>query len=224
MAAGGDTTGGTISTLLYHLVANPDKLDKLRSALGPIFRENDVSYIPSSIELEKVAYMTAVVKEGLRIHHGVSARLARCAPDRDIHYGELVIPRNTPISMCIPDVHDDPKIFPEPRKFTPERWLKTTKDGVEAVTGLDRFLVAFCKGTRQCLGMKSVSHQQISNRDNADRLYSLAMAEIYIAIATIVMRFDFELFETTSEDVEYARDLTLPHPKLDSKYVRVLVK
>ena len=55
-------------------------------------------------------------------------------------------------------------------------------------------------------------------------LNSLAYAELYIGIATLVTRFDFELYETSIEDVEYQHDWTLPYPKLDSKLVRVLVK
>jgi hypothetical protein len=50
---------------------------------------------------------------------------------------------------------------------------------------------------------------------------SLAYAEIYLAVATLIMRFDFELYETTREDVDFY--LTLPHPKLASKYIRVLI-
>lgn len=58
----------------------------------------------------------------------------------------------------------------------------------------------------------------------ADVWLSLAFAEIYISIATLVMRFDFELYETTRDDVDFHHDFTISHPKLDSKYIRVLIK
>lgn len=41
----------------------------------------------------------------------------------------------------------DPSIFPEPTEFRPERWLDSNNR-------LDKYLVAFGRGTRQCLGMK----------------------------------------------------------------------
>jgi len=42
------------------------------------------------------------------------------------------------------------KIFPEPSKFRPERWLKEGKYN----RALEKYLVNFGKGTRQCVGMK----------------------------------------------------------------------
>lgn len=55
------------------------------------------------------------------------------------------------ISNCF--VHSDPEIFPEPHIFNPSRWLESdAKKG----QSLDRWLVAFGKGPRSCLGQKYV--------------------------------------------------------------------
>jgi cytochrome P450 len=148
-AAGGDTTAITISSILYHLIANPATLEHLRRELTSIAGEGQEKF--SWTELEKLPYMTAVIKEGLRLSHGVSARIARCPADRDLHYKHIVIPRGTPVSMSNQDVHLDPDTFPEPTSFRPERWLSGTS---EVEDHLSRYLVAFSKGTRQCLGMK----------------------------------------------------------------------
>lgn len=51
----------------------------------------------------------------------------------------------------------DPTIFPEPEEFIPERWLKAQESGHR----LDRYLVAFTKGSRSCLGIKYVSPNEI---------------------------------------------------------------
>lgn len=156
VGAGGDTTGSTISLLIYHLTANQDKLDKLRGELGPLFSNG--KQLPSWNDLEDIPYMTAMVKEGLRMNMGVTSRLPRCAPDRDTRYKDVVIPRGTPVGMSIPDIHDNPEIFREPKTFLPERWLRTGSDGLDEVdTTLDRWLVPFAKGNRQCLGMKWVA-------------------------------------------------------------------
>jgi hypothetical protein len=54
---------------------------------------------------------------------------------------------------------------------------------------------------------------------------SLAKAELRLAIATVVRRYDRqELFETTRADVDIQHDLFLPQPALDSKGVRVIFK
>jgi cytochrome P450 len=47
-------------------------------------------------------------------------------------------------------VHKNPDIFPEPEKFDPERWLRAAEKGQP----LTRYLVAFGKGTRSCIGVK----------------------------------------------------------------------
>jgi cytochrome P450 len=49
-------------------------------------------------------------------------------------------------------MHRNESVFPLPDKFYPERWV----DPVAART-LDKHLVAFGKGSRQCVGMPYVS-------------------------------------------------------------------
>jgi cytochrome P450 len=150
VAAGGDTTGSTISSLLYHLVANPSKLARLRTDLGPLY--SNPLHKPSWTQLEDIPYMMGTVKEGLRMNMGVTSRVSRCAPDRSTQYNGILIPRGTPVSMSIPDIHENADIFPEPNTFMPERWL--SDDGKRSSNKLDRWLCSFSKGTRQCLGMK----------------------------------------------------------------------
>jgi cytochrome P450 len=91
--------------------------------------------------------------------------MARIAPDEILVYEGLfqppsateeisvthLIPKGTAIGMTTVLIHSDPKIFPEPHKFMPERWL--TKEGKRR-SDLDKYMMSFSKGTRQCLGMK----------------------------------------------------------------------
>ena len=44
----------------------------------------------------------------------------------------------------------NPTMFPKPDEFLPERWLKNG----EYNRALDKYLVTFGRGSRQCLGMK----------------------------------------------------------------------
>jgi hypothetical protein len=54
--------------------------------------------------------------------------------------------------MTIGDVLLDPAIYPNPHKFSPERWLK---DNPESETA-NRFYIPFNKSTRACIGIKYV--------------------------------------------------------------------
>ena len=59
----------------------------------------------------------------------------------------------TPVGMTSVHVHHNEAVFPEPYKFKPERWLQGRPQGSPP---LDRYLVAFSKGSRQCIGMQYV--------------------------------------------------------------------
>jgi cytochrome P450 len=101
-------------------------------------------------------------------------------------------------------MHNNATIFPAPTVFKPERWLEARPAGAPP---LERYLVAFTKGSRQCVGMH------------------LAKAELRLAIATVFRRFQHqELFETTRRDVDIEHDCFLPQAAMDSKGVRVLFK
>lgn len=55
-------------------------------------------------------------------------------------------------------------------------------------------------------------------------MYSLALAEMYIALARIFSSYDFELYKTDVSDVEMEHAYLVPYPKWESKGVRVKVK
>lgn len=57
----------------------------------------------------------------------------------------------------------------------------------------------------------------------ANEIRSVAHMEIYTVIAHIVRRFDFELFETTPEDVHMTREWVLGVPESGSLRIRAKV-
>lgn len=124
---------------------------RLHAELVAAFPGKDV--MPDLLEYEKLPYLKACIQEALRLSHGISGRNPR-AHDKPLAYREWNIPTRTTVSMSIPDVHYDEEIFPDAWSYVPERWLgdPKTADG----TPLERYLMAFGKGTRMCLGMKYV--------------------------------------------------------------------
>lgn len=86
---------------------------------------------------------------------GVSHRSARIAREEDLVYKsqdgkvEWLIPRGTPIGMTSMINHFDKSFFPNPEEFQPERWLL---DDGQPNHKLQKFLIAFGKGTRSCIG------------------------------------------------------------------------
>ncbi|KAJ4983198.1 cytochrome P450 [Stagonosporopsis vannaccii] len=201
-----DTTANALNATLFHLLASAPAVKKLKAELATAI-PHPTSHIPL-IALERLPYLTSVINEGLRLSHGLSCRNARLAHS-PLLYKDYVIPAYTPVGMSAPFTHHDESIFPDSHNFIPERWL----DSTGAVSGktpdgrpLERFLMTFGRGGRQCVGM------------------NLARAEMYIAIAALVRRFEMELFDSSKRDVELVHDLFLPQVSLNSKGVKVVVK
>jgi len=147
LGAGAVTTAWTLTTALYHLVVQPEKLKRLRTEIRSVMPD---PFQPATLQqLEQLPYLTGVIMEGLRLSNGVSTRLARVAPDRSLYFHDWVIPKGTPVGMTSVLIHQNPDIFPQPLEFIPERWLDPKEK-----QRMERYLVPFSKGTRVCLGMK----------------------------------------------------------------------
>lgn len=201
IVAGGETTARVATTILAHLVLQPDLLKALRKAIAPVMSGPN---LPSSHSLEEIPLIRAVIREGLRLSAPVTNRPMLISPDEDLKYGDgWVIPRGTPMSMTLQSVLFDPEVFDSPKEFRPGRWLEAAKKGER----LERFLVPFSKGSRMCIGT------------------NIAYAELYLAIAALVSRFHFEFEDfDMARDLETVRDCFVGMPMRESKGVRVKVK
>lgn len=91
--------------------------------------------------------------------------------------------------------HMDPRIFPDPYKFNPDRWLENPL--------LLKYLISFTRGSRQCLGI------------------NLAHAELYLCVKGVFGNVDMQLKDTTEADVTCTADYFTP--KSSGRGVKVLV-
>ncbi|OOQ91241.1 Trichodiene oxygenase [Penicillium brasilianum] len=197
---GTETTARSLSLGMFHLLSEPHLQTKLRDELRSVMPTPESK--PTWNELEQLPYLMGVVLETLRLSTGIASRSPRVAPTEALVYKDYTIPPGTLISQTNYFVLMDPNIFPDPHVFDPERWTRAAAKGER----LDRYLVNFSKGSRNCLGM------------------NLAYAELYLAMATLIRRFDLELFETTEKNIEFARDFGTPFPNEGNYCIRVLVK
>jgi len=213
IGAGGITTQHTLKTLTYHILANPPVLARLTAELKQAMPDPNV---PASLQqLEHLPYLSAVLAEGLRLSYGISHRMERSFPDRAVTYADYVIPPNTSVSMTTMLIHDNPSIFPEPRRFIPERWLDSNDDDKPALAfshdgekplqhqtqqqRLAKYFLPFGRGSRACVGL------------------NLAYAEMHLAVANIFRKFELELYDVVRErDVDVLHDFFNPSPDLES--------
>lgn len=152
VGAGIETTAYALVVGTFHIANTPHIYKRLHTELVQAFPDNND--IPSLLELEKLPYLKACIQESLRLSYGLSARNPR-THSKALQYEQWTIPAETTVSLTVADIHHDENIFPDSHSFIPERWLDDprTSDG----TPLERYLVAFGRGPRVCLGMKYVS-------------------------------------------------------------------
>ncbi|QGA14556.1 hypothetical protein EYB26_002211 [Talaromyces marneffei] len=203
VGAGTLATTWVMSVGMYHLLApgSVSMLNTLRAELKPAIPDPNVPL--DWTMLEKLPYLTGVVKENLRLGSGTTTRLQRIAPDETLIYKDpntgkvWEIPPGTPISLTSLHIHHDEKIFADPESFRPEGWIENPE--------LEQFLLTFSKGSRQYVGMH------------------LAYAEMYIVLARIFRSFgrkdedsgcdkvgNLELFETEARDTICVAYLVVP--------------
>jgi cytochrome P450 len=143
LGAGVETTSNTLNVAIYHLLQHPTKLSLLKAELEqcmPISQE-----LALWLELEKLPYLGAVIKEALRLALGSTSRFIRVAPESTLRYKDYVFPPGTAVSMSSMLLGEHPDLFSDPTSFMPERWLAKN-------TSTD--LYSFGRGPRMCAGMK----------------------------------------------------------------------
>lgn len=204
VGAGGETTAKALSNTIFHLLSNPDWLQRVLEELDKAMP--DPNQLARWSELEKLPVLTAAIKETLRISAPVMNRVQLLDPERPVTFGNWQIPPGTPMSMSIPAIHLNPTLHPDPKTFNPGRFLPEYSS-TEAVQLANKYYMPFQRGTRNCLGQ------------------NLSYAEMYLGIAAILRRFELELDDVVRErDIDTVRDcfVGMPSPQAKGVNVRVL--
>ncbi|KAI0173705.1 cytochrome P450 [Hypoxylon sp. FL1284] len=176
--AGFETTANALRLISYHVFTNDEILQRLRKEIASIPAEPSA---PIALRhLEQLPYLTAVLMEGLRLSPGIATRAARVT-DKDLLYGDWRIPAGTPVGMTTLLMHTDEKLYPDPLRFNPDRWM-------DAAARETANFAPFSRGTRICLGMH------------------LAWAEMYLVLSALVQNFSFTIKGATAADFEMERD------------------
>ncbi|KAI9162922.1 benzoate 4-monooxygenase cytochrome P450 [Paramyrothecium foliicola] len=182
VSAGAETTAASLCFITYFLLSQPEKLARLRDEL-----KNEDPQKLSWVQLEKYPYLHGVIYEGIRLALGVPSRLPRIAREEDLIYKkrgfDYTIPKGTAIGMSAFVSHHVEEIFPEPEVYSPDRWIDANG---KANYGMEKYIMSFSKGSRQCLGM------------------NLAFCELYIVTAAMALRVmpHLKLHDTVYEDIK----------------------
>jgi cytochrome P450 len=161
--AGHETTALALSWALYWIHYLPEVRDKLLQELNSI---NAADADPT--EIARLPYLNAVCSETLRIYPVALFTFARIlqAPMDLMGYK---FPQGTALTICIYLTHQRPDIYPQPKRFNPERFLERQFSPYE--------YLPFGGGNRRCLGM------------------AFALFEMKLVLATILSHYSLTLAE-----------------------------
>ena len=148
--AGFDSSSTMMCFMVYELAFNPDIQEKLRNEVDQYFDETngEINYET----LSKMEYMDMVVSETNR-KHTFSVFIDRVCtqefelPPAEPGYNSVVIKPGDCVWFPAYALHHDPKYFPDPEKFDPERFNEENKGNILPYTYLP-----FGVGPRQCIG------------------------------------------------------------------------
>ncbi|MGB2625882.1 MAG: cytochrome P450 [Candidatus Acidiferrum sp.] len=164
--AGHETTANALCWTWYLLAMNPEAEQRLHAEIDNVLH----GVPPSLADLPRLPYTEMVVKESMRLYPpawGIG-RLAL----QDFELNGYRIPAGTNVFLMQWITHRDERYYPEPERFTPERW----QDDPIRRGKLPRFAYfPFGGGPRVCIGA------------------AFAMMELTLLLATIGQRFSFSL-------------------------------
>jgi hypothetical protein len=118
---------------------------EVSSARGSLFDEA----VSPAEQYDRLPLLDAVVKETLRLYSPIPASQPRTS-HFDSTIGGYFVPAGTAVSCQAYSLHRNPKVFPDPYKFNPDRWLSA---GAE-IAVMKRWWWPFSSGGRMCLGMQ----------------------------------------------------------------------
>ena len=117
--AGSNTTAITLRAIFYYLLRNPPSMEKLMA---------EVDHAKGLISWEEsrgLPYLSAVIKEALRIHPAAGLPLERVVPPQGAMISGVFIPGGTIVGCNAWVVHMDKQVFGEDAAvWRPERWLE----------------------------------------------------------------------------------------------------
>ena len=174
--AGHETTSLALSNTLYLLSKYPDAARRVREEIKSLVGDR----LPCAEDVKQLEYTGWVLKESMRLYPPAWTTGREAAEAVEI--GGYLIPKGAQILLSQWVVHRDPRWFPNPEAFVPERWADTSK--------LPRYAYfPFGGGPRVCIG----NH--------------FAMMEATLLLTIMMQRFRIDLLP--GERLEFAPSVTL---------------
>ncbi|EEB16290.1 cytochrome P450, putative [Pediculus humanus corporis] len=183
---GFDITATVLGFMCYELAINPDVQQQLHEEITQIMTETGNDDITYDDIMFKMSYLDMVVKETLRkwppaVMTDREVSKTYVMPKTE-NTPEFTLVRGDIIFIPIIAIHHDPKYYPEPEKFDPERF-RDEKNTINPLTYLP-----FGAGLRHCIALR------------------YAMMEVKIGLVRLVSKFQVLPTEKTKIPIKLKKD------------------
>ncbi|KAI3706027.1 hypothetical protein L1987_76280 [Smallanthus sonchifolius] len=149
---GTDTTATAVEWAIARFIETPAIQSRIYDEIKSVAGERKVD----EKDIEKMPYLNAVVKELLRKHPPTYFSLTHSVTE-PVKLSGYDIPVGTNVEIFIPGIGEDPKLWTDPQRFDPDRFLTGGESAdITGVSGLK--MIPFGVGRRICpgLGMATV--------------------------------------------------------------------
>lgn len=161
--AGHETTSQALTFTFYLLSQHPHAQETLHAELARVL----AGRTPTYADLERLPYTEQVVKEALRLYPPAPVIPRRASEDTTL--GPYAVPGGSEVVLWSYLIHRDPRYYPQPERFLPERFAPDA----EATRPKGAYL-PFGAGQRACIGQ------------------AFAMIEAQLIVATLCAQLRFE--------------------------------
>jgi cytochrome P450 len=143
LLAGHETTAIALTFALHLLGRHPETQDALRREVADVVGPGT----PTAADARHLVLTTAVLKEAMRLYPSVPFFGRRAVTDEELC--GYVVPSGTSVILAPWDIHRDPRLWPDPLRFDPSRFLPES----EAREARHRYAwMPFSGGPRACIG------------------------------------------------------------------------
>ncbi|XP_070846660.1 cytochrome P450 4V8 [Chaetodon trifascialis] len=172
MFEGHDTTAASMNWILHLLGSHPKAHSKVQQELQEVFGTSDRPF--TAEDVKKLKYLECVIKEALRLYPSVPF-FARSLGE-ECHINGFKVPKGADAIIVTYALHRDPRYFPDPEEFRPERFLPENSVGRPAYA-----YIPFSAGLRNCIGQR------------------FALMEEKVVVGTVLRKFNVEACQTRED-------------------------
>ncbi|XP_043504588.1 cytochrome P450 6k1-like [Polistes fuscatus] len=143
--AGRESTATTICYALAELARESKLQDRLRTEIRETLKSDGFTYET----VQKMKYLHQVISETLRLHPPAPIIDRVATKDYVIPGTNVLIEKGTPVYAVLTGIHVDPKYFPDPLRFDPDRFSDERKADILPYT-----YMPFGDGPRVCIAQR----------------------------------------------------------------------